>query len=442
MEENLDHGYLYESLGGLSDFLENRTAMMQAMYSEDVRRDFLLREKLQSLDEVGGPTVQPVKSPYFDLSPLNDMFPNKRQPEVIKNYKYETPEPKIPTESKNEEPNYNMPKFAAGGLIPGMSTMVQDRPESMGLDKVGLDDGIEKNIAQSIESDFKIDDTLKKAFGQSLGLPVKAAAVALVDLMSKLQPSSKESSEVIRDNIQSITSAFKLATTTNRLEASDTETSTYTSPNFLESIISTISNALNFSGGDSLETDITNTNNIGLVGDGGSRGYQQPAPYTGTADGIGLGGNVRGSAFNNTNNNSSYFVNSNVNSTLMGSNSTNNMSLDGNQFNNFLNLGTEIFNGGDLGFEFDSNMLSEIYSGINSYENTMNLSELTNSVIQENRVASQQLTDVSLATARAESGTQLSKGVINNTPSEGTSMAKPDIKQSVYISLYNKTSQF
>ena len=170
--------------------------------------------------------------------------------------------------------------------------MVQDRPESMGLDKVGLDDGIEKNIAQSIESDFKIDDTLKKAFGQSLGLPVKAAAVALVDLMSKLQPSSKESSEVIRDNIQSITSAFKLATTTNRLEASDTETSTYTTSNILESIVSTISNALNFSGGDTLETDITNTNNIGLVGDGGSRGYQQPAPYTGTADGIGLGGNL------------------------------------------------------------------------------------------------------------------------------------------------------
>ena len=441
MEESLDHGYLYESLGGLSDFLENRTAMMQAMYSEDVRRDFLLREKLQSLDEVGGPTVQPVKSPYFDLSPLNDMFPNKRQPEVIKNYKYETPEPETPTKSNNEKPNYDVPKFAAGGLIPGAG-MVQDRPESMGLDKVGLDDGIEKNIAQSIESDFKIDDTLKKAFGQSLGLPVKAAAVALVDLMSKLQPSSKESSEVIRDNIESITSAFKLATTTNRLEASNDETSSYTSSSFLESLVSTITSAFNFSGGDTLESDITNTNNIGLVGDGGSRGYQQPAPYTGTVDGIGLGGDVRGSAFNNTNNNSSYFVNSNANSTLMGSNTTNNMSLDGNQFNNFLNLGSEIFNGGDLGFEFDSNMLSEIYSGINSYQNTINLSELTNSVIEENRVASQQLTDVNLAAARAESGTTLSRGRINNTPSEGTSMAKPDIKQSVYISLYNKTSQF
>ena len=44
----------------------------------------------------------------------------------------------------------------------------------------------------------------------------------------------------------------------------NTETSTYTSSNILESLVSTISNALNFSGGDTLETDITNTNNIFL----------------------------------------------------------------------------------------------------------------------------------------------------------------------------------
>ena len=67
--------HLTEVILSLSKFLDNRTAMMQAMYKEDVHRDFLMKEKLQSIDETGGVKVQPVSSPGIDLSPVNDLLP-------------------------------------------------------------------------------------------------------------------------------------------------------------------------------------------------------------------------------------------------------------------------------------------------------------------------------------------------------------------------------
>ena len=52
--------HLTEVISSLRKFLDDRTAMMQAMYRDDVRQDFLMKEKLQSIDETGGVTVQPL----------------------------------------------------------------------------------------------------------------------------------------------------------------------------------------------------------------------------------------------------------------------------------------------------------------------------------------------------------------------------------------------
>ena len=41
-----DESFLYGILASLTKFLDSRTSMMKAMYQEDVRRDFLMKEKL------------------------------------------------------------------------------------------------------------------------------------------------------------------------------------------------------------------------------------------------------------------------------------------------------------------------------------------------------------------------------------------------------------
>ena len=152
--------HLTEVLLGLKKFLDNRTAMMQAMYREDVRQDFLMKEKLQSIDETGGVKVQPISSPGVDLSPVNDLIPN-------------TSPRKAPKQ----------PLVKATGLLGGadVSNALNINATSMGtepmpqpktsLAKVGLEEGIKKNISKDIEDDFVVDDKLKAAFGETLALP-------------------------------------------------------------------------------------------------------------------------------------------------------------------------------------------------------------------------------------------------------------------------------
>ena len=126
--------HLTEVLLGLKKFLDNRTAMMQAMYREDVRQDFLMKEKLQSIDETGGVKVQPISSPGVDLSPVNDLIPNT---------------------SPRKAPKQPLVK-AATGLLGGadVSNALNINATSMGtepmpqpktsLAKVGLEEGIKK----------------------------------------------------------------------------------------------------------------------------------------------------------------------------------------------------------------------------------------------------------------------------------------------------------
>ena len=49
---------LNQKFDGLAELLENRNALLKVLTNKEMREDFLLSERLQSLDEVGGYDVK------------------------------------------------------------------------------------------------------------------------------------------------------------------------------------------------------------------------------------------------------------------------------------------------------------------------------------------------------------------------------------------------
>lgn len=88
--------------------------------------------------------------------------------------------------------------------------------------------------------------------------------------------------------------------------------------------------------------------------------------------------------------------------------------------------------------------MSGVSNIFNSEGNKVNLTELTDSVIQQNIERAQE--KVNLETASLIGNDSMSSSMLPKPfkpPSvEGTDIAKPRVKQSVYLSVYNKTSQF
>lgn len=194
--------HLTEKLEGLQEFLEDRNAILKAMWREDLYEDFLLKESMQDLDDVGGMHVEPIYRKGLDLSPVHDN-------EMIIN----TPG------------NQPAERFRKGGvvgvnpLIPAPAGMTQEQfqaPDIPGtsyksLEETGFDDTLAKTTSNAIEEDFDVSGKLKKAFDRSLGLPARAAAAALAGLMSKVPaPPGMGGKEVIKNNIDKITNAFSL----------------------------------------------------------------------------------------------------------------------------------------------------------------------------------------------------------------------------------------
>ena len=66
---------------GLTELLEDRNLILKMLMRKEMREDFLLKERLQSLDEVGGYDVKSMNR-NVDLSPVNEMMPplDVRQP--------------------------------------------------------------------------------------------------------------------------------------------------------------------------------------------------------------------------------------------------------------------------------------------------------------------------------------------------------------------------
>ena len=191
-EQLLDQG------SGLLGLVENRNAVLKAMWRQDVFQDFLLAEKLQSLDDTGGLDVQPISRKGFDLSPVNELTPNTIQ--------------------VNKPSQQSQPKQMRQGGIVQSNPIIDMLPDSTGtyqpqtqqsesLSEAGVTNDL-TNVTGAVLDDFKIDDKLSKAFSESMALPARAAAVALADLLSKI--TIPGSSDIVKTEVQKVSSAFNI----------------------------------------------------------------------------------------------------------------------------------------------------------------------------------------------------------------------------------------
>ena len=184
---------------GLAELLDNREILLKMLMRKEMREDFLLSERLQSLDEVGGYNVKAMNR-NVDLSPVNEMMP--------------------PLNIKTGDDEGEVP-FKDGGAV-GINPIIDISAESLGteaspagetyqsLEDSGAIVPIEQS-AKAIVEDFEIDKKFKKAFETAMMLPSKAAAASLMDTMSKT-PSKGDGTTIIKKNLSIMQSAFKLPT--------------------------------------------------------------------------------------------------------------------------------------------------------------------------------------------------------------------------------------
>ena len=185
---------------GLTELLEDRNLLLKILMQKEMREDFLLSERLQSLDEVGGYDVKAMTR-NVDLSPVNEMVP--------------------PLNIKQEKDDEGEVPFKEGGAV-GIQPIVDISAESLGTEESpegetyqSLEDssGIVPldGAAKAIVEDFEVDKKFKKAFETAMMLPSKAAAASLMDTMSKT-PSQGDGTSIIKKNLSVLQSAFKLPT--------------------------------------------------------------------------------------------------------------------------------------------------------------------------------------------------------------------------------------
>ena len=184
---------------GLAELLDNREILLKMLMRKEMREDFLLSERLQSLDEVGGYNVKAMNR-NVDLSPVNEMMP--------------------PLNIKTGDDEGEVP-FKDGGAV-GINPIIDISAESLGTEASpdgesyqSLEDSgalvpIEKS-ANAIVEDFEVDKKFKKAFETAMMLPSKAAAASLMDTMSKT-PSKGDGTTIIKKNLSIMQSAIKLPT--------------------------------------------------------------------------------------------------------------------------------------------------------------------------------------------------------------------------------------
>ena len=184
---------------GLSELLENRNLLLKVLMGKEMREDFLLSERLQSLDEVGGYDVKAMNR-NVDLSPVNEMMPPLNIGQVEDDDEGEVP-------------------FKEGGAV-GINPVIDISAINLGSEPMGeshqsLEDSsaivpLDK-ASKAIVQDFEVDKKFKKAFQSAMMLPSKAAAASLMDTMSKT-PSQGDGTTIIKKNLSVLQSAFKLPT--------------------------------------------------------------------------------------------------------------------------------------------------------------------------------------------------------------------------------------
>ena len=340
------------------------------------------------------------------------------------------------------------------------------------LEDAGMDaESTEESIEKKLDDDFEIDPKMKKAFSDAMALPAKSAAVALIDLLEKIPAPSKEASKILNRNITKIANAFKLGAASTEVandeEDNDKDDDDGKSPTLMQALIGKALNA--FGGGEtgggetggsgaSPELPGSSPQQMLLPPQMGDPTTGKRAPYTGTADGIGLGDGAKGSRAMQPIKKRKGLAKKLFGMTPMGM---------------AFNAGTKIFKGmkglaskasgmkdklkGAAGkalaaspvgmaMKFGMKALKGVKNIFNPPdEPSQNLTELTDKTIKETRAAKdakiKKLSEGAEGTGDAAMSGLMSGGV-SAGGQEGGELASPNIEESPFINAYNITSQF
>ena len=327
------------------------------------------------------------------------------------------------------------------------------------LEDVGAgEDQVKEKVKKDLEDEFSIDPKMKKAFMDALALPAKSAAVAMTDLLEKIPAPSKEASKILNRNISKISQAFKLGAASSEV-ANDEEDNDNKKGGSGGSVLGTlVAKAFNLvkgavgggSGGEGEGEGAPVSGQPMLPPASGDPTHGRRAPYTGTADGIGLG-DGSGRAMQPIKKRKS-LASKLFGMTPMGMafNAGNKMFkgmksfTQSKAFNNIKNIGGKAFGMTPMGMMAKFMMKNTKIGGLFAKgEQKTNLTELTDKTIQENREAADAKTKKQVDIA-AGTGAAMAAASGGGAPmdQEGGALAQPEIKESPYLDVYNVTSQF
>ena len=353
-----------------------------------------------------------------------------------------------------------------GGLLP-----VKKSKKVTSLAKSGMDGGDKKkNVDKSLEKDFKVDPKMKKAFSDAMALPAKSAAVALIDLLEKIPAPSKEASKILNRNITKIANAFKLGAASTEVandEEDNDEDEEGKSPTLLQALIGKAMNA--FGGGDKTEGETGGSGSTPELPSSSPQQQLMPAqmgdpttgkraPYTGTADGIGLGDGGKGTRamqpikkrkglakklFGMTPMGMAFNAGAKAFKGLKGLRDKKNALND-----KIKGAAGKALAASPIGMAMNFGM--KALKGVKNIFNppdepSQNLTELTDKTIKETRAAKdakiKKLSEGAEGTGDAAMSGLMSGGV-SAGGQEGGELASPNIEESPFINAYNITSQF
>ena len=348
-------------------------------------------------------------------------------------------------------------KRAAGFVAPPKEA--GDTPKVDKLEDVGAgEDQVKEKVKKDLEDEFNIDPKMKKAFMDALALPAKSAAVAMTDLLEKIPAPSKEASKILNRNISKISQAFKLGAASSEV-ANDEEDNDKKKEGSKGSLLGTlVAKAFNLvkgavgggSGGEGEGEGAPVSGQPMLPPASGDPTHGRRAPYTGTADGIGLGDgsgramqpikkrkSAAAKLFGMTPMGMAFNAGSKM---FKGAKSF----MKSNTFSNIKNIGGKAFSMTPMGMMAKFMMKNTKIGGIFAKgEQKTNLTELTDKTIQENREAADAKTQKQVDIA-AGTGAAMAAASGGGAPmdQEGGALAQPEIKESPYLDVYNVTSQF
>ena len=430
---------------GISDFIKDKTKLKKSI-GKDKPKSEDDRDKPDKDQTTSG--SENVKPPTPTTQPLDDLVPDP-----------------IAAHSKDKDGNtiYDVNERvrqffeSQGKPVPAKYAKASDSPKVESLENVNAseDDAVDK-VKKDLSDEFEVDEKMKKAFSDALALPAKSAAVAMTDLLEKIPAPSKEASKILNRNISKLAAAFNLgaasAEVANDEEDNDSDQEGEKRPRWQVMLGNLIGKA--FKSNNTAEEGGGGGGQPLLPPAAGDPSYGRRAPFTGTADGIGLGDPKSGERSMQPIKKRKSLARKLFNMTPMGM---------------AFNAGTKIFQGakglagkasglgkglkGLAGKAFSMTPMGiglklgmKAFGGIKNMfspknEQTVNLTELTDKVIQENRESADSKTEKQVALAAGVTAGENTPPP-SPSPQEGSELAQPEIFDSPYLDVYNTTSQF